>query len=70
MLQISTKPPKRAVLVIFNKINLNILPFFDIEEKNAIQQRLNDGVKIIPYSKQQKTYFLFPLEIDLSSKAR
>ena len=45
MLQISTKPPKRAVLVIFNKINLNILPFFDIEEKNAIQQRLNDGVK-------------------------
>jgi leucyl aminopeptidase len=68
MLQISTKPPKRAVLVIFNKINLNILPFFDIEEKNAIQQRLNDGVKIIPYSKQQKTYFLFPLEIDLSSK--
>ncbi|HPN19422.1 MAG TPA: leucyl aminopeptidase [Chitinophagales bacterium] len=68
MLQISTKPPKRAVLVIFNKINLNILPFFDIEEKNAIQQRLNDGVKIIPYSKQQKTYFLFPLEIDLTTK--
>ncbi len=69
MLQISAKPPKRAVLVIFNKINLHTLPFFDIEEKNAIQQRLNDGVQIIPFSKQQKTYFLFPLEIDLTAKS-
>lgn len=64
MLQISTKPPKRAILVIFTKVNLNILPFFDIEEKKAIQEKLNDGLQIIPFSKQQKTYILFPMEID------
>ena len=64
MLQISTKPPKRAILVIFTKVNLNILPFFDIEEKKAIQEKLNDGLQIIPFSKQQKTYILFSLEID------
>lgn len=69
MLQISTKPPKRAILVVFTKANLNTLPFFDIEEKKAIQERLNDGVQIIPFSKQQKTYILFPMDIDVNADA-
>ena len=64
MLQISTKPPKRAVLVIFTKSNLNLLPFFDNEEKAFIQKKINDSVQIIPFSKQQITYILFPIEID------
>ncbi len=68
MLQISTKPPKRAILILFTKVNLNILPFFDIEEKKAIQQKLNDGLQIIPFSKQQKNYILFPLEIDANAE--
>ena len=68
MLQISAKPSKRAVLVIFTKANLNILPFFDNEEKKVIQQKLNDNVQIIPFSKQQKTYILFPIEIDANAE--
>jgi len=64
MLQISTKPAKRTILVVFSKTNLNLLPFFDIEEKKAIQDKLNDGVAIIPFSKQHKTYLLIPFESD------
>jgi leucyl aminopeptidase len=69
MLQISAKPSKRAVLVIFTKANLNLLPFFDNEEKKVIQQKLNDNVQIIPFSKQQKTYILFPIEIDANAES-
>lgn len=64
MLQISTKAPKRTILVVFTKSNLNILPFFDIEEKKFIQEKLNNGVSLIPFGKQQKTYILIPLDID------
>ncbi|MFN8284886.1 MAG: leucyl aminopeptidase [Chitinophagales bacterium] len=66
MLQISSKPPKRAVLVIFSKASLNTLPFFDIEEKKTIQNKLNDGMSIIAFNKQQKNYFLLPMDIDLN----
>ena len=64
MLQISAKPAKRAILVLFTKVNLNILPFFDIEEKKAIQQKINDGVTLFSFNKQQKTYILSSIEID------
>ena len=62
MLQISSKNPKRTVLVVFSKANLNALPFFDLEEKKSIQAKFNDGLKVIPFSKQYKTYILFPME--------
>ncbi len=68
MLQISSKPPKKAILVLFSKANLNILPFFDIEEKKTIQNKLNDGMQIISYNKMQKNYFLIPMEIDATKK--
>lgn len=63
MLQISSKPPKRAILVVFSKINLNALPFFDLEEKKVIQSKLDGGLKVIPFTKQYKTYILFAMEI-------
>jgi leucyl aminopeptidase len=67
MLQISSKASKKAVLVIFTKVNLNILPFFDLEEKKLIQSKLNDGLQIFSISKQQKTYILFPFEVNLDA---
>lgn len=63
MLQISSKSAKRAILVVFSKINLNALPFFDLEEKKVIQSKLDGGLKVIPFTKQYKTYILFAMEI-------
>jgi leucyl aminopeptidase len=62
MLQISSKAPKRTILVVFTKINLNALPFFDLEEKKVIQMKINDGMKVIPFTKQHKLYILFPFD--------
>lgn len=68
MLQISSKPPKKTILILFTKASLNILPFFDIEEKKTIQNKLNDGMQIISFNKTQKNYFLVPIEIDVTKK--
>ena len=54
MLQISSKAPKRTILVVFTKINLNSLPFFDLEEKKIIQSKISEGMKVIPFTKQHK----------------
>lgn len=62
MLQISSKAPKRTVLVIFSKNNLSALPYFDIEEKKVIQGMLNGGMKVLPFTKQLKLYILFPID--------
>ncbi|MEZ5053271.1 MAG: hypothetical protein R2807_00645 [Chitinophagales bacterium] len=68
MLQISSKPAKRAILVIFTKSTYNLLPFFDLDEKKSIHEKLNDGVQIISFSKQQKkTYLLLPIEMDATT---
>lgn len=62
MLHISSKPPKRAILVVFSKINLNALPFFDLEEKKVIQAKMDEGLKVVSFTKQYKTYILFAME--------
>lgn len=62
MLQISNKPTKRAILVVFNKKNTTTLPFFDTEEKKAIQHKLDGNSKVITFSKQTFMYILCPVE--------
>ncbi|MDB5228310.1 MAG: peptidase [Bacteroidota bacterium] len=68
MLQISSKAPKRTILVVFTKINLNSLPFFDLEEKKIIQSKISEGMKVIPFTKQHKIYILFPIDEMIGDK--
>jgi leucyl aminopeptidase len=62
MLQITNKPTKRAILVVFNKKNITTLPFFDTEEKKAIQHKLDGNSRVITFSKQTFVYILCPVE--------
>ncbi len=62
MLHISSKPPKGAILAIFPKKNLNVLPFLDLEEKKSLQLKIDEGLKLITLYKSQRTYILYAID--------
>ena len=63
MLHISSKPSKRAKLVLFPKENLRAIPFLDTDEKKTIQTKLDDGLKIIILNKALQTYILCAINV-------
>jgi leucyl aminopeptidase len=67
MLQISSKPPKRTILVVFTKASVHALPFFDLDERKVIQSKVNEGMKVITFNKQHRIYILYAMDVQAAA---